>query len=101
MISQRTSGVSVFDEMAFIMEGLHVDGIENETGTLGEHVPLELRTVTVDPHELLGDGAFWGVEALRRVVGVDGIFRILRWVSSKGCELEGRATVEALSASSL
>ena len=46
------------------MEGLHVDGIENETGTLGEHVPLELRTVTVDPHKLLGDGAFWGVEAL-------------------------------------
>ena len=72
-----------------------------KTGTLDEHVPLELRTVTVDQHELLGDGAFWRVEAVLRRLGVDGIVRRLRWVSSKGCELEGRATVEALSASSL
>ena len=75
------------------MDGLQVDGIENETETLGE-----LNTVTVDPDELLGDGTLLGVETALR--GVDGITCGVRWVSCKGCELDGR-TVEASSASFL
>ena len=78
------------------MDGLQVDGIENENGTLGEHVPPELNTVTVDPDELLGDGTLWGVQR-----GVDVIVCGVRRLSCKGCELDGRTTVEASSATVL
>ena len=81
------------------MVGLHVDGIENEAGTLGDCELPELNTVTVDPVELLGDGTLWGAEIALR--GVDGIVCGVRWLSCRGCELDGRTTVEASSASLL
>lgn len=82
--------------MASIMDGLHVEGIENDTETLGEHILPILITVTVDPDELLGDGTLWGVETA--LIGVDRIACRVRWVSCKGCELDGIPTVEASSA---
>ena len=87
LISLRMSGVSVLEEIASIIDGRHVDGIENAGGA--EEL-LQLKTVTVDD-ELCGDGTLCEDRTLR---GVEGV---VREEFCNCCELDGNTSMEALS----